>query len=351
MNFHHPILGLTLYTLLSAGTAPQDAEADAWKAAMDLKTSNKSAEGAAALEAFRKSFPDSPRVNEALVEEGVCWMQVGRSAQVFHRNKPGGAENFVTALKIFAGLFDDHPDDPFTPRAEYCAGSAYIFLDDLAKAEKAYGTVIQKYPADKKYFGKSLERRSAVRRHRFDTQGAISDLERYQKDVGKDGEAQDQELVTRFRQYAQKFDKPAPALAPEAWGQGEPVTLASLHGEIVAVYFFATWCHNCAKEVDFIRDLNERWTPMGLKFIGVTDYSQGQTPDVVRAYMATEKLTFPVMIDHGRTAASFQGNKIPDLVLIDREGKIRWHDHPGNLLESTLELLLVDDPSAKKTTH
>jgi hypothetical protein len=36
-------------------------------------------------------------------------------------------------------------------------------------------------------------------------------------------------------------------------------------------------------------------------------------------------------------------------VLIDRLGRVRWHDNPANLQDATLELLLGEDPDRVPT--
>jgi hypothetical protein len=52
------------------------------------------------------------------------------------------------------------------------------------------------------------------------------------------------------------------------------------------------------------------------------------------------------MFDKGRTTPSYLGAKLPDLVLIDRLGRVRWHDNPANLADETIETLLTEDPAA-----
>jgi hypothetical protein len=37
---------------------------------------------------------------------------------------------------------------------------------------------------------------------------------------------------------------------------------------------------------------------------------------------------------------------IPDMILIDRLGRVRWHDNASNLQDATIEALLVEDPAA-----
>jgi hypothetical protein len=89
---------------------------------------------------------------------------------------------------------------------------------------------------------------------------------------------------------------------------------------------------------------------MGVKFIGVITHSQGTTADLARPFLAANNYNFPVMMDQGKTVGTYISAKIPDMVIIDRAGRVRWHDHPSNFQDSTMETLLVEDPAATSTT-
>jgi TolA-binding protein/peroxiredoxin len=323
----------------------KEAESEAaWCAAMQLKGTSKYTESAAAFDAFAKNYPTSPHFSDAFVEGGVAWYALARSKQTLHRNTPDSMRDFNTALQKFDKIAVDKPADPSAGRAQFMRGSTHILMGDLKSAESDFGTVIEKYKDDKKYYGKALERRSAVRRHLLQTDSARSDLQRYQKEVGDGGE--EAEIVKRYFGYTQMFGKPAPPLDAESWIQGDPTTLEKLRGDVVVLYFFATWCPNCAKEKDHVLDVVARYEPMGVKFIGVITHSQGTTAETARPFLASNAYNFPVIMDRGTTVGAYQSSKIPDMVLIDRSGKVRWHDNPANFLESTLETLLVEDVAA-----
>ncbi|MBI5362091.1 MAG: redoxin family protein [Planctomycetes bacterium] len=351
-------------------------EAD-WKAAMELKQQanvinepRKGLEAAERFVAFRAKFPKSPHASEALVETGVCWMIAARSQQKWHRNRPEGVAQFKTALEWFGKVATEAPDDPVLPRALYCQGLVHIQLDDVAAAERCFGEVIAKHAKDRLYFGKSLERRGAVRRHRLDLTGARADLALYKREFAAENADPKQQTdefktVQRFENYLRVFEQPAPELRAETWPGGEAVALGTLKGEVVALYFFAHWCHNCLNDASFIKEMSERWGPLGVHFVGVTDFSaapQGspagiepkspaetqKAVDVVKAYLAQQGFAFPVMMDRGASAQTYMARKYPEIVLIDRQGRVAWHDHAATLMDSTLEALLFGKPEDSK---
>lgn len=333
---------LAVLALLLA--SPQGTESDAFAAAFVLKTGGKPDKAAEAFEAIARDFPASPRVGEALVEAGVGWFSVGKAQQVLHRSPPQSVESFGRAFELFVRVATDRPNDPAAARAQYMQGSTHLFLGDLAAAEEAYGAVIAKHASDRKYFGKSLERRSAVRRHLLQRAIAIEDMVRHRRELGTT--VDDAELVARCLKLASRLEKPAPALDVEAWLQGGPTTLDALRGQVIGLYFLATWCENCAKEQPFVLDLERRYGPSGLKLVGVFDHSRGQTADSVRKFLTENRISFPALMDRGKTTTAHLGQKIPDLVLIDRQGRVRWHDHPGALVDWTIEALLGEESAS-----
>jgi thiol-disulfide isomerase/thioredoxin len=225
-------------------------------------------------------------------------------------------------------------------------GTVAMFAGDLAGAEREYGSAIEHYAKDPKYLPKSIERRAAVRRHMLKTADARADLARYVRDFPK---GEDLESSKRYLAMMEQFEKPAPELVAEAWPQGDAQKLANLRGDVVVLYFFATWCENCEKARPFLLDLHKRFEPMGVRMIGIVDHSKGQTLESVRAFLGPNGIHFPVMQDNGGMSTAYRGQKIPDVVLLDRLGRVRWHDNPANLQDATIELLLTEDPAAGST--
>jgi thiol-disulfide isomerase/thioredoxin len=181
-----------------------------------------------------------------------------------------------------------------------------------------------------------------VRRNRLDSAGALADLQRYATEFPKGEEIA---AVQVYIDHVKMFGKPAPEVDAKTWIQGDPTTIAAHKGEVVLLYFFATWCENCEKVRPFMMDLFDRYESFGVKWIGIVDTTKGQTVDSVRNFVVANKIRFPVVMTGGVGAMTYRATGIPAVVLIDRAGNVRWNDNPNNLMDSTLEALLLDDPA------
>lgn len=133
--------------------------------------------------------------------------------------------------------------------------------------------------------------------------------------------------------------KPAPAL--------EGVSLSSLRGRPVLLFFWAHWCPDCKADVPIIADVQKKFGPKGLALIGPTrlyGYVAGGDPappaaekqyiEQVRQkyYAPLGKFSEPI------SAANFQAygaSTTPTIVLIDRAGIVRYY-HPGAVTEQEL---------------
>ena len=331
------LLLLALVSLVPLRAA-LDAEGDAWKAVLAQKTKAANLESAAALEKFMADYPQSPHTAAALVEEAVCWFASGRAAQVLHRSTPEAQKLFDKGLELFGRVVSEHASAPEAARARYMQGSSHLFMGQLELAEADTTAVIEKFASDKVYLGKALEQRANLRRNLLQTQPALADLRRWLKEFGSPPSTL--ERLNGQLARAELLDKPAPPYQPEVWCSREPAPLDSLAGSVIALYFFATWCPHCAEELQFMRDLEHRYAPQGVRFVGVVDHSKGQTPDSVRRYLAEKDMPFAVFQDNGATGFTYHVTATPTLVLIDRAGKVRWCDNPGTLTEWTIGALV-----------
>ena len=344
---------LTHAALLLLALLPQQADtaADAeWNAAMALKQQNKFSEGAAAFEGFAKAHADAPRAAQALIEAGVCWIGLAKTQQVLHRNTPVSSATFQDANKLFTRVLAEKPADPVAPRAQYLCGQIALYLGDPAGALKVFDKAVTTLEPKAEYAPKCLERRAFTRRQLLDNQGAVRDYTEFLKSApASDGT----ELTRRALRLTQTLERPAPPWQAEHWALGDPLAPEAYLGDVVVVCFLASWCDKCAKEKEYEKDLKKRFEARGVRFVGVVqpwqehDGKTRHTLETFTAFAAGSGYGFPLLLDAGvgpgSTAAAFGCESLPDMALIDRKGRLRWHDHPATLLDATLEILLREE--------
>jgi thiol-disulfide isomerase/thioredoxin len=101
--------------------------------------------------------------------------------------------------------------------------------------------------------------------------------------------------------------------------QGKSWTLRELHGKIVLVNFWATWCPPCRKEMPDLDALYKRFKDQGLVILAVDDEEAGK----VKPFLAERPVTYPILLDPGRKVNDlFHIDGIPKSFVYDREGKL-----------------------------
>jgi peroxiredoxin len=132
--------------------------------------------------------------------------------------------------------------------------------------------------------------------------------------------------------------------------RGDTVRLTSLRGKVVLLFWYAPWSEACAREAaELERDFARKFPPRSLQVIGIQVASEGDPLAAAKAYRARYGLTFPLLLD--APAATFRqlgpGDGVPQVVLIDRAGRIRFADTGWNrdALRQQLDLALEDDAS------
>ena len=101
--------------------------------------------------------------------------------------------------------------------------------------------------------------------------------------------------------------------------QGKSWTLKDLHGKVVLVNFWATWCPPCQKEMPDLEALSKRFADQGLVILAISD----EEADKVKPFIAQRNITYPILLDPGRKVNElFQVEGIPKSFVYDREGKL-----------------------------
>ncbi|MGH9776499.1 MAG: TlpA family protein disulfide reductase [Candidatus Acidiferrales bacterium] len=101
---------------------------------------------------------------------------------------------------------------------------------------------------------------------------------------------------------------------------GKPETLAALHGKIVVLNFWATWCPPCVEEAPSLNRLQERIASRGATILGVSVDDDG---DAYRQFLSLHQVNFPTFRDPTKKIANEYGTFVyPETYIIDRQGHI-----------------------------
>lgn len=116
-----------------------------------------------------------------------------------------------------------------------------------------------------------------------------------------------------------------PLVAPELRVedlQGKTHSLDAYRGQVVLVNFWASWCPPCRKEMPSMQRLTER---MGDAPFVILAVASGEPREDVEAFLATMKLTFPILIEqNAATMRAWKVYTLPSSFLLDRQGRIRY---------------------------
>jgi thiol-disulfide isomerase/thioredoxin len=99
-----------------------------------------------------------------------------------------------------------------------------------------------------------------------------------------------------------------------------PASVASLHGKVVLVDFWATWCGPCRLAMPRLSAMQARYGAQGLRVVGLTT----DPAERVAEFTAKAGLKYPVEVDtHGSTSVAYGVSVLPTLYVIDKRGVVR----------------------------
>jgi len=101
--------------------------------------------------------------------------------------------------------------------------------------------------------------------------------------------------------------------------QGKAWHLRDMHGKVVLLNFWATWCPPCRKEMPDLETLYGRFKDQGFIVLAISDEDTAK----VAPFIVERKITYPVLLDPGRKVNDlYQVEGIPKSFVYDRNGKL-----------------------------
>ncbi|MCK5633588.1 MAG: TlpA family protein disulfide reductase [Anaerolineales bacterium] len=102
--------------------------------------------------------------------------------------------------------------------------------------------------------------------------------------------------------------------------EGDEINFADLHGQIIVVNFWASWCKPCEQEAVELEQAYQVYKDQGVVFLGV-DYVDTETE--ARAYLAKFGITYPNGPDLGtRISQAFRIIGVPETYIIGPDGRL-----------------------------
>ena len=101
---------------------------------------------------------------------------------------------------------------------------------------------------------------------------------------------------------------------------GKPMHISDLHGKVVVLNFWASWCPPCVEETPSLNRLQAKIAPQGGVVLAV---SEDESEPNYEKFLHDQNVSFPTWRDPEQKVNLLYGTTIfPETYIIDRDGKL-----------------------------
>ncbi|HZI49769.1 MAG TPA: cytochrome c biogenesis protein/redoxin, partial [Pyrinomonadaceae bacterium] len=125
---------------------------------------------------------------------------------------------------------------------------------------------------------------------------------------------------------------------------GNKLRIKDLHGRVVLLNFWATWCIPCRNEIPSLSAMQKDLDGRGLSIIGV---SYDDTADLVKDFQKEIPQSYEIVLGGRDVGSQLPASPLPTSYLIDRQGRIREKmigERTREAFEASIKPLLDETP-------
>lgn len=128
---------------------------------------------------------------------------------------------------------------------------------------------------------------------------------------------------------------------------GNQVSLSDLHGSVVMINVWATWCEPCREEMPALQELQNRFSESEFSVIGVSIDDKGSS-QMIQNFLESQNISYTIWHDpEDKFQFAFRTIGVPETILISKDGKIlhQWRGAFDPMADSTIsrvDMALMD---------
>ena len=121
--------------------------------------------------------------------------------------------------------------------------------------------------------------------------------------------------------------------------KGDSVNLKDFSGKkIVILDFWASWCYPCVKAIPELNRIQKNYAEKDVQVLGI---NLRESHAKVIAFKKRNMAKYPTLLDlKASVANNYRVRGIPNIILIDKDGVVRFNGHSPRGMESILEGLV-----------